>query len=299
MSRHREMTVFQAVAEDLSLAATARRMRLSVPTVTRAVDALESRLGVSLLARHARGVSLTEAGAYFAGDCRRILAQVMEAEESAIGLHAQPRGRLSLSMPLQFGHDLMVPVLLDYLQTYPEVRIFAQHLDYSSNLHEDGVDVAIRIGPLPDSSLFARNVGNVRRVVCASTAYLEAHGEPNKPEEIRDHPIIHSSADARLTEWRFSEQGKQRNVSFRPHLICTTHQAAIAAVCRHAGITRCMSYQIHEPLQQGRLRTVLQRYELPPHPVSVVYREGRRATARVRSFVDFAVSRLREHPALR
>lgn len=299
MSRHREMTVFQAVAEDLSLAATARRLQLSVPTVTRAIDALESRLGVSLLARHARGVSLTEAGAYFAGDCRRILAAVMEAEESAIGLHAQPRGRLSLSMPLQFGHDLMVPVLLDYLQTYPDVHIFAQHIDYSSNLHEDGVDVAIRIGPLPDSSLFALNVGRVHRVVCASTAYLQAHGEPSRPEEIRDHPIIHSSADARLTEWRFSDQGKHRNVSFRPHLICTTHQAAIAAACRHAGITRCMSYQIHEPLQQGRLRTVLQRYELPPHPVYLVYREGRRATARVRSFVDFAVSRLREHPALR
>ncbi|PKM09261.1 MAG: LysR family transcriptional regulator [Gammaproteobacteria bacterium HGW-Gammaproteobacteria-4] len=299
MNRHREMTVFQAVAEDLSLAAAARRLQLSVATVTRAIDTLESRLGISLLARHARGVSLTEAGIRFADDCRRILAQVAEAQESAIGLHAQPRGRLHVAMPLLFGQELLTPILLDYLAGHPAVHVVARDFEHCPSLHEVGIDVAIQIGTLPDSSLFALTVGSVRRVVCASTAYLQAHGEPNRPEEIRNHRIIHASADARLTEWRFSDQGKQRNVGFRPHLICTTHQAAIAAASRHAGITRCLSYQIHGHVAQGQLRAVLQRYELPSYPVHIVYREGRRASARVRSFVDFVVCRLRDHPALR
>jgi DNA-binding transcriptional LysR family regulator len=299
MNRHREMTVFHAVAEDLSLAATARRLRLSVATTTRTIDALESRLGVTLLDRTTRGVRLTESGIRFADDCRRILRGVVEAEESAIGLHAQPRGHLHVAMPLLFGQELLTPILLDYLADYPAVHVVARDFEHCPSLHEEGIDVAIQIGSLPDSALFALTVGSVRRVVCASTAYLQAHGEPGKPEAIRDHRIIHASADARLTEWRFSDQGKQRNVGFRPHLICTTYQAAIAAASRHAGITRCLSYQIHEPLQQGRLRTVLQRYELPSYPVHIVYREGRRASARVRSFVDFVVSRLREHPALR
>lgn len=293
------MRIFQAVAEDLSLAAAARRLGLSPPTVTRAIDALEERLGVLLLTRSTRGASLTEAGERFLPDCRRILAEVVEAEESACGLHAQPRGQLSLSMPLLFGQLLMTPTLLDYLNTYPEVQIFAQYQDRFPNLHEEGVDVAILVGALPDSSLFAMKVGAIRRVICASPDYLLEHGEPRHPGELSTHRIVHSSADARLPEWRVLDNGQQRSFNFLPRFTCATNQAAIAAACLGAGLTRCMSYQIHDLLEQGRLNCVLRDYELPDLPVYVVYREGRRAAARVRSFVDFVVTRLREHPALR
>lgn len=299
MDRHHEMRVFQAVAEDLSLAAAARRLELSPPTVTRAISALEERLGVPLLTRSTRGARLTEAGERFLLDCRRILAEVVEAEESASGLHAQPRGQLNLSMPLLFGQQLLTPTLLDYLNSYPQVQIFAQYQDRFPNLHEEGVDVAILVGSLPDSSLFALKVGNIRRVICASPGYLREHGEPRLPGELSAHRIVHSSADARLPEWRVLDRGQQRTVNFLPRLSCATNQAAITAACLGAGLTRCMSYQVHDLLEQDRLRLVLRDYELPELPVHVVYREGRRAAARVRSFVDFVVTRLRAHPALR
>lgn len=299
MDRHHEMRVFQAVVSDLSLAAAARRLNISAPTVTRAIAALEQRLGTPLLQRSTRGVSLTEAGERFAGDCQRILQEVAEAEASASGLHAEPRGHLHLAMPLLFGQQIMTATLLDYLQAYPHVQIFAQYLDRFPNLHEEGVDVAVLVGALADSSLFALQVGSIRRVVCASPDYLQHHGIPQRPQDLSAQQIIHSSADARLPEWRFQEQDKPLTVSLRPRLICATNQAAIVAACNAGGVIRCMSYQVHDLLEQGRLTRLLQAYEPAPLPVYLAYREGRKAAARVRSFVDLAVSRLREHPALR
>lgn len=299
MDRQQQMQVFLAVSQTLSLAAAARQLELSAPTVTRAIDALEARLSLPLLQRSTRGVLLTEAGERFAADCQRILAQVREAEASASGLHSQPRGQLTLSVPLLFGQELMPDILLDYLRQFPEVQLYVRYLDRQPNLHEEGVDVAILAGALPDSLLFALNAGQIRRVVCASPAYLASHGAPVHPDELTQHQIIHSSADARLTEWRFQVQDAIRHYPLRPRLSCTTNQGAIHAACQDGGLTRCMSYQIHERLQRGELVEVLQDFGLPALPVHVVYREGRRAAARVRSFVDFAVSRLREHPALK
>lgn len=298
MDRHHEMRVFQAVVADLSLAAAARGLQLSAPTVTRAIAALEQRLGVALLERSTRGVTLTTAGERFANDCRRILQEVDEAEASASGLHAQPRGQLKLAMPLLFGQQLLTPILLDYLNAYPDVQIVADYLDRVPNLHEEGVDVAVQVGNLPDSSLFALKVGSIRRVVCASPTYLAEYGVPEQPGDLARHRLVHSSADARLPEWRFQQPNGLVTVSFRPRLSCATNQAAIAAACRNAGLIRCMSYQVHESLEQGRLRPVLRDFEPAALPVHIVYREGRKAAARVRSFVDFAVARLREHPAL-
>ena len=299
MDRHHEMRVFQAVVSDLSLAAAARRLNISAPTVTRAIAALEQRLGTALLQRSTRGVRLTEAGERFAGDCQRILQEVSEAEASASGLHAEPRGHLHLAMPLLFGQQIMTATLLDYLQAYPHVEIFAQYLDRFPNLHEEGVDVAVLAGALPDSSLFALKVGNIYRVVCASPDYLQRHGTPEHPRDLSSQQIIHSTADARLAEWRFQDQGNPLSISLRPRLICATNQAAIVAACNAGGVMRCMSYQVHDLLEQGRLCRLLQVYEPEPLPVYLAYREGRKAAARVRSFVDLAVSRLREHPALR
>lgn len=299
MDRQQQMQVFLAVSQTLSLAAAARQLELSAPTVTRAIDALEQRLNLALLQRSTRGVALTEAGERFAADCQRLLAQLQEAEASARGLHSLPRGLLTLSVPLLFGQEVMPGLLLEYLRQFPEVQLQVRYLDRQPNLHEEGVDVAVLAGALPDSSLFALKVGHIRRVVCASPAYLAAHGTPSRPEDLARHRIVHSSADARLPEWRFQVQGEIRHYPLRPRLSCTTNPAAIQAACGHGGLTRCMSYQVHERVQRGELVVVLRDFELPALPVQLVYREGRRAAARVRSFVDFAVSRLREHPALR
>jgi len=293
MDRHDQMAAFLTVVEDRSLAAAARRLNVSAPTVTRAIAALESRLGVALLVRSTRGVELTQAGERFAHDCARIVRGVAEAERSAVGLHAQPRGLLTLAAPLLFGQHLLTPILLDYLEEYPDVQLAGQFMDRVPNLHEEAVDVAVLAGDLPDSSLFATKVGSIRRVVCASPVYLAAHGEPEVPGALVGHRVVHSLADARLPEWRFQQDGALQTVGFRPRLTCATNQAALVAASRGAGLTRCMSYQIAGPLAAADLKLVLTAYELPAMPVHVAYREGRRAAARVRSFVDFMVARLR------
>lgn len=298
MDRHQQMDIFLAVAEHLSLAAAARRLRISAPTVTRALATLEARLGVALLERSTRGVQLTAAGEHFAEDSRRILAQVSEADACASGLHAQPRGRLTLAAPLLFGQHLLMPILLDYLAAYPEVKVLSHYMDRFPNLQEEAVDVGVLVGELPNSSLFALKVGSIRRVVCASPSYLAAHGEPQTPQALSGHRIIHSSADARLNEWRFNANGQVQTLSFQPRLSCATNQAAIAAAVAGAGLTRCMSYQIHRHIQQGQLRTLLASYQSAALPVHIVYREGRKAAARVRSFVDFTVARLRAEPSI-
>lgn len=298
MDRHQQMRVFLAVSQTLSLASAARQLELSAPTVTRAIDALEKRLGLALMHRSTRGVLMTEAGERFASDCQRILQHLQEAEASATGLHTEPRGHLTVSMPLLLGQQLMTPVLLEYLQQFPHVEIFARYLDRHPNLHEEGIDVAILGGSLPDSSLFALKAGSVRRVVCGSPDYLKRQGIPRLPEDLLQHQIIHSHADSRLPEWRFQVGEESRQYPLRPRLSCATNQAAIQAACLGGGLTRCMSYQVHEQLMSGKLCTVLDDYQLPALPLHVVYREGRRAAARVRSFVDFAVAQLRDHPAL-
>jgi len=183
MDRQKQMQVFLAISQTRSLAAAARQQELSAPTVTRAMDALEERLNLPLLQRSTRGVLLTEAGERFAADCQRILSQVQEAEASASGLHSQPRGLLTVCVPLLFGQELMPDILLDYLRQFPEVQLYVRYLDRQPNLHEEGVDVAILAGALPDSLLFALNAGQIRRVVCASPAYLARHGAPVHPDE--------------------------------------------------------------------------------------------------------------------
>ncbi|MGV8917220.1 MAG: LysR substrate-binding domain-containing protein [Pseudomonas sp.] len=298
MDRYHEMVVFQAVAESLSLAAAARRLNLSVPTVMRATAELESRLGVVLLSRSTRGVKLTEAGARFVDDCSRIIQEVNAAEVRANGMHVQARGNLSVLMPLLFSRKSMAPILVDYLKLFPEVLIFAQYHDRFPNMHEEGLDVAVLIGDLPSSALIAIKVGHVRHAVSASPTYLAAHGEPDQPADIVRHHIVHSYFSGGANEWKFQQQGEVQSLNFRPRISCASIQTAIEAAMHGAGLTRCLSYQLYDYFEDGSLCRVLTDYELPAMPVHVVYRGGRKASARVRSFVDFAVAYLRQHPAL-
>lgn len=299
MNRLIELRAFRQISETKSLAAAARALAVSTPTITRAVTALEQRLKLRLLKRSTRGVTLTAQGHQFALDCQRILQQLEEAEASARGLHAEPRGLLQLSMPLLFGERIMPAILIDFLARYAAVQLSVRFLDHKPNFQEEGFDVAFLAGKLQDSSLFAVRVGQIARIVCASPEYLTSAGTPASPEELTHHQIVHSQADARVPEWRFAEQGDMRSVALRPRLSVSTNQAAIVAACAGAGLLRCMSYQVHELLQRGKLQRILTDFEPAPLPVYVVYREGRRAAARVRCFVDFTVKRLRAHPALR
>jgi DNA-binding transcriptional LysR family regulator len=290
MERYRDMQLFAALAGHSSLAGTARSVQVSGPTLVRAVARLEARLRVRLLERSTRGVNLTDAGSAYLADCVRLLAAVGAAEASAKGLHVQAQGNLRVFLPFLFSRYVMAPVLADYLDRYPEVSLAAHYHDYYPNLHEEGLDVAILVGELPDSSLIARPVGQVRNILCASPDYLAVHGEPQRPHDLKQHRLI---ASADQVHWDF--QGYQ--LKARARLGCATVQGAINAAVHGAGVIRCLSYPVHEHLQNGQLRRLLPGFEQPPLPVHVVYRQGRNAPMRVRSFVDHCVAALREHPA--
>lgn len=298
MERHRQMTIFDAVASGAGLAAASRRLGISEATVGRALAALERRLGTRLLKRSTRGVTLTEPGRQFAADCARLLRAADEADASANGLHVEPRGLLTLVTPVLFGDQLLMPVILDYLDAWPGIQMSVAYQEHFPNLHEEGVDVAVFIGDLPDGYMVARKIGMVRQMICASPDYLQRHGEPLTPGELSAHSLVVCSADNRTLDWRFQVQGVIRNPALKPTLRCTTQLAAINAAVSGAGLTSCLSYQIHQHLDAGRLQPVLHAFGQAPLPVHLVYREGLRASARVRSFVDFAVARLRRHPML-
>jgi DNA-binding transcriptional LysR family regulator len=299
MDRHQQMTVFDAVATEQGLAAASRRLGVSEATVSRALAALERRLGTRLLMRSTRGVTLTEVGRVFAVDCSRLLRAVEEAEASANGLHVEPRGLLKLVTPLLFGDRLLMPVVLDYMHARPGIEMSVTYQDSFPNLHEEGIDVAVLIGALPDGYMVARKVGTVRQMICASPAYLERRAAPRTPVDLAGHSLVFCTASNRMLEWRFQREGSLRNVALKPTLRCTTQLAAINAAISGAGLVSCLSHEVHEHLELGRLCPVLDGFEPEPLPVHLVYREGRRASARVRSFIDFTVERMRQHPVLR
>ncbi|CAI8871759.1 LysR family transcriptional regulator [Pseudomonas sp. IT-P294] len=298
MDRFQEMQVFAAVAKEQGFSAAARLLGMSAASVTRAVAALEKRIGTQLLTRTTRSVYLSEAGQRFLEDCRRILSEVQEAEDSAAGSHAQPRGQLTVTAPVLFGDLFVTPVMVGYLTQFPDVSINALLVDRVVSMVEEGVDVAVRIGELPDSNQHAIRVGEVRRVICASPQFLKAHGRPRHPAELSAAPIIATSSIGQLRSWPFLEAGEPISVRSEPRLVVTANQAAITAAAMGLGLTRVLSYQVASKIAAGELEIVLADFELSPLPIHVVYQGGRKAPVRVRSFVDFVVKALREHPAL-
>ena len=298
MDRFQEMQVFAAVAQDQGFSAAARRLGMSAASVTRAVAALEQRLGTSLLTRTTRSVHLSESGQRYLEDCRRILAEVQEAEDSAAGSHAHPRGQLTVTAPVLFGDLFVTPMMVGYLNQFPEVTVNALLVDRVVSMVEEGIDVAVRIGELPDSNQHAIRVGEVRRVICASPGYLQTHGRPQHPQDLSGAPVVATSAIGQLRAWPFLDQGQPLSVRPEPRLVVTSNQAAVTAACLGLGPTRVLSYQAAGKVASGELEIVLADFELPPQPIHVVYQGGRKASARVRSFVDFAVKTLRANSAL-
>lgn len=294
MDRLDSMRVFLAVADAGGFGAAARRLVLSPAAVTRAVAALESRIGTRLLHRTTRSLRLTEAGERYREDCRRILAEIAEAEASAAGAHAEPRGTLTVTAPLLFGRMHVAPVILDFLARHPALGIRLLLLDRVVDMLEEGIDVAIRIAHLPDSGMSALRVGSVRRVLAAAPAYLAAQGEPHGLADLDRLDAIGFAAAPAGQPWLFTVNGRTSQAHPRMQLVANTAEVAIAAALAGRGVIRVLSYQIAAEVADGRLRILLAEHEPPPIPIHIVHPEGRRASARVRAFVDFAAARLRE-----
>ena len=290
MDRIEAMGLFVAIADAGSLAAAGRRLRLPLQTVSRKLRALEEHLGVRLLTRTTRRLALTEEGRDYLDACRRVLADIEDAERRVAGRHAEPKGQLAITAPVVFGRLHVLPVLTEFLDAYPQVEARLMLLDRVIDLVEEGIDAAVRIGPLPDSSLIATRLGGLRRVVCASPAYLKKHGTPETLADLARHDCITFAGISSPVNWKFDGIG---TASIRSRLVVTTAEAAVDAAIAGIGVTRLLTYQVAEALDAGKLRLILTGFETPAVPVNLVSVEGRQAPARVRAFLDFAVPRLR------
>jgi len=268
------------------------------PAVTRAIAFLEERLGVRLLTRTTRLVRTTDAGSRYLEDARRILLEADEADEAAAGINATPRGHLAVTAPVLFGKIYVMPIITAYQMTFKETSVSALFVDRVVNLVDEGLDVGIRIGSLPDSSLRAIRVGQVRRVVCASPAYLKKYGTPKIPADLAQHPVIAATSVSAGSEWTFAKGKEKMGVRLSPRILVNTNDGALEAAKSAFGLTRLISYQVANELATGTLRTVLTDFEEASLPVHVIHREGRHGSAKVRSFVDLAVERLRADTAL-
>jgi len=294
MDRLRELEVFVAVADAGSFAKAGSRLRLSPPAVTRAVSALEDRLGARVFNRTTRSLNITDVGQRFLESARRILIDLDAAEKEVVGEAAVPHGHLTMTASVTFGRSALAPVVRDFLNHYPRVSVSVLLLDRVANLVEEGIDLAVRIGPLPDSSLVAKKIGTVRRILVASPDYLDRRGVPRTPAELRLHSMIAFTGLMPNREWRFVDGKGGSSVSFAPRLEINDAAASIAAAEMGDGITVALSYMVADKIRDGRLVPVLDSVTPPPVPVHLVHPQNRLISPKLRAFLDFASPRLRD-----
>jgi len=291
MDRIESVAIFVEVAERRSFAAAARRLARSAAAVTRAVGELETRLGVRLLNRTTRAVSLTEAGDRFLAGARRVLADFEEIERAAAGEGAAPRGELRITAPILFGRLHALPIVTEFLDRFAEVSVALSLIDRPVDLVEEGLDVAVRIGALAESSAVATRVGTVRRIVVASPGYVTQHGTPLSPGDLGAHAVIAFSGGA--DHWVFRNEQRETSIAIRPRLAVTTAAAALDAVGAGFGIARVLSYQAAADISRGSLLRLLAPYEGDELPIHLLYPGGRHPPPKLRAFLDFAKPRLR------
>lgn len=292
MDRLEAMAVFAAAADEGSLSAAGRRLRMPLPSVSRKLADLERHIGTRLMTRTTRQLTLTDAGRDYLTACREILDRVEEADRAAAGVHASPRGELVVAAPLVFGRLHVLPIVAEYLAQNPDVNVRLALSDRNANLLEEHVDVAVRIGPLPDSGLTARPVGSITRVVCASPAYLKKRKAPKTPDDLRDHHCVTFEGLTASTAWSFQGPRGTQRVPIRSRLVVNTADGAIAAALRGVGITRVLSYQVTDHIASGSLKRLLVDHEPEASPVHLLYARQGRLPAKTRAFVELAVARL-------
>ncbi|MER9235774.1 LysR family transcriptional regulator [Mesorhizobium sp. M0622] len=293
MDRLQSMSLFVAAAETGSLSAAGRRFGIPLTTVSRKISDLEKHLKTRLLNRSARQLSLTDAGHAYLAACRRILDEVGEAERTAAGEYSAPTGELIVTAPIVFGRLHVLPVVTGFLAAYPDVSVRLTLADRITQLVEEHIDLAIRIGQLADSSLIALRLGSIRRVVCASPAYLAEHGTPKTPQELAAHSAI-TFEGLTAASWSFATGKAEFAVPIRSRLRVNTAEAAIDAAIAGVGVTRLLSYQIATAIRSGTLRPVLQEFEPEPWPVSLVHAGQGLLPVKLRAFLDFAAPRLKQ-----
>ncbi len=288
MDRFHQMEVFVAAAEAGSFAGAGKRLGISPPAVTRAISSLEQRLGGRLFNRTTRSLSLTEAGLRFLESGRRLLTEIDEAEKDVVGEALVPQGHLRITASVTFGRIALAPILSGFLREYPRIDASLMLVDRIVNLVEEGIDAGIRIGRLPDSSLVARRVGKVRRILVASPDYLARQGVPDHPSDLADHRFIGFTGLPPNNEWHFEDEGKKAQVSLRPRMEVNDAATAIAAAQAGDGITNVFCYMVSEQIKSGQLMPVLERYWPEATPVQLVYPQTQLLAAKVRAFIDYA-----------
>jgi DNA-binding transcriptional LysR family regulator len=293
MDRLESMALLLAAVETGSLSAASRSLGVPLPTVSRKVSELEAHLRTRLLNRSSRQLTLTDAGRCYVAACRRILDDVKEAERTASGEHSAPKGDLIITALIVFGRLHVLPVAVAFLKTYPDIVVRIVLADRVFNLSEDRVDLAVRIGALPDSSLVATRVGSVRRVVCASSAYFAQRGVPKNPLDLGNHDCITFEGLSSPDFWTFTVNKSEKKIAIRSRLVVNTAEAAIDAAIAGIGMTRVLSYQIASAERISALAVALQAFEPAPWPVNLVYRGSQFLPIKLRAFLDFAVPRLK------
>jgi len=295
MDRIDAMKVFIAALDEGSLAGASRKMGRSPAAVSRAIAFLEEHVGVPLLHRTTRSIKLSEAGERYAIACRKVLTDLDEADRTAAGERSVPRGTLTVTTTMMVGMEILRPVIDAFLDEYPTIAVRLHLLERAVNLVEEGIDVALRINHLADSSLVAHHVGSSRRVVVASPRYLATHPRISEPADLGKHQIIampHSGIDS----WTFPAldgSSVPRSVSFTPRLVVNSFRAAVESAVDGHGVARVMAYSVASEINQGTLQIVLADAEPEPVPVNILTPFGRLSVPKVRAFVDFAVPRLR------
>lgn len=291
MDRLEAMSTFLAVVDAGSLSAAARQMKTPLTTVSRRISELEAHLRTKLFNRSSRELVLTDAGSSYFSACKRILADVSKSERIASGEYSAPTGELTVTTPIGLGRTILIPILADFLKAYPDITVRLIPTDREVNLLQEHVDVGVRIGKLPDSSLIAIPVGTTRRVLCASPAYLAARGTPRTPEDLAGHDCINYAGFTSPDVWTFVREKATVAVPVQARLVVGSAEAAYAAARAGIGICTALAYQFM--VAPEGLTTVLDSFQPGPRPINLVYAANRFLPIKLRAFLDFAAPRLK------
>lgn len=294
MDRFEAMRTLVAAIDGGSLSAASRALGVPLPTVSRRVSDIEAHLGAQLVVRTSRKLLVTDAGQAFVATCRRILDELDEAERAATGEYLAPRGELVITAPVMFGRLHVEPIVLDFLKVYPQINVRLMLADYFIDLAENHIDLAVRVGALPDSSLMARKLGMLRWITCASPSYLEARGTPTTLADLGKHDCIAFEGLYSSNSWSFLRGKESISIPIRPRFAVNTASGAIDAARQGAGIARVLSYQAAASIIVGELVIVLDEYHPEPIPVHLIHSAQALLPLKLRAFLDFATPRLKQ-----